>query len=148
MFFRRCFVAITFVLLLIWGPINYSWPGWLFIRIGYLILIPLIAWFLLYWLWKWWQPSEKLENVIDRILSGFVCIALSIFAFMEASSKSHIGNTKWVQTSDGMEAVGDDIILPGPDRETVLVIILIAIFVFLFGVLKIQLKEPKSKRTF
>ncbi len=142
--FREYFSGTLFLLLLLWGPIDHSWPSWLAIRIGYLIFIPLIIWFIIGWAWDYWQPSDKLETTLERILSGAICIALFTFAGIEGTSKNHIGNTQWIQTRDGLEAVGDDIILPGPDWGNFLVFIIIALAILWFGVLKMHKKKSNS----
>jgi hypothetical protein len=140
MVFRNYLAATIFIVLLIWGPINHSWPAWLAIRIGYLIFVPLTVWLLLGWIWNYWQPNNKTEITLERILSGLICLALFTLAFIESTSKRHIGNTKWIQTRDGTEAVGDDIVLSGPDWGNVFVIVIIALLVLWFGVLKKRTK--------
>ena len=144
MAFRDYLAGIIFVVLLIWGPIDDSWPGWLAIRIVYLILVPLIVWLILGLVWKLWQPSNKLEVFLERILSGIISIALFVLAVFEAASKTHIGNTQWIQTREGMEAVGDDIVLPGPDWGIVFILMGIAVLVLWFGVLKKGAKASDS----
>jgi hypothetical protein len=134
--FRTYLVVTIMVALLIWGPINHSWPAWLAIRIGYLIVVPTMVWLLLRCLWNYWQPNSKTEIVLERILSGLICVTLFTLAFLEATSKMHIDNTKWIQTRDGMEAVGDDIVVKGPDWGNALIIVIIALLVLWFGVLK------------
>src|SRR5688500_10947168 len=111
---RNYLEGTIFALLLIWGPLAHSWPAWLAIRIGYLILVPLACWFILGWIWNYFQPSSKLEITLERILSGVIFIGLLTLAVLEATSKTHIGNTQWVRTRDGMEAVGDDVVVQGP----------------------------------
>jgi hypothetical protein len=49
---RKYIVALVAVVLLLWGPGDPSWPWWLAIRLGYLILVPLGIWFLLGWIWQ------------------------------------------------------------------------------------------------
>jgi hypothetical protein len=134
--FRTYLVVTIMVALLIWGPINHSWPAWLAIRIGYLIVVPTMVWLLLRCLWNYWQPNSKTEIVLERILSGLICVTLFTLAFLEATSKMHIDNTKWIQTRDGMEAIGDDIVVKGPDWGNALIIVIIALLVLWFGVLK------------
>ena len=134
--FRNYLYWVILVVLLIWGPINDSWPAWLVIRIGYIILVPLIVWYLIGWAWNYWKPNEKLETNLKRILSGLICCVLLIFAVLEANSKIHIGNTKWIRTRDGTEAIGDDIVLQGPDWVIVLVLVIIAMLFLWFGVVK------------
>lgn len=142
--FRNYLVATIFIILLICGPIDHSWPGWLAIRISYLILIPILFWLLLSWIWNSWQPSKKIETTLERILFGLICVALFTLAILEATSKTHIGNTLWVRTREGMELVGDEIVLEGPDYGTVIILITIALFVLWFGVVK---KTPYSSES-
>lgn len=136
MVFRNYLTWVIFIILLIWGPLDHSWPVWIVIRIGYLILIPIFVWMLVGWVWNYRQPSEMVENTLERILSGLICIGLFTLAIIEATSKTHIGNTQWIRTRDGMEAVGDDIVLPGPDYLLVYIIVVIALLVLWYGVLK------------
>lgn len=144
MSFRNYLTGTIYVILLIWGPIDHSWPYWLVIRIGYLHLIPLLVWLLLGWVWNRWQPSDKIENTLERTLSGLICITLFTLAILEATSKTHIGNTKTIRTRDGMEDVGDYIELPGPDYGQALMIAVIALLVLWFGVLKRRTKTSDS----
>ena len=141
MHFRNYLAGTVFVILFIWGPIDHSWPAWFAIRFGYLILIPLLIWLVLGWTWNYWQPIDKVEMILEQILSGVICIALFTLAILEATSTTHIGNSQWIRTRDGMEAVGDEIVLPGPDSWTVFIIVVIALLVLWFGVLK------KGKKT-
>ena len=66
---RKYLVFIVAVVLLIWGPIDDSWPAYLAIRIGYLIAIPLATWFLLGWIWKVWMPDADSEDRLERALA-------------------------------------------------------------------------------
>jgi hypothetical protein len=136
MVFRKYFIVVIIISLLIWGPINNSWSGWLVIRLGYLILIPTIVWFLLGGIWNKWQLSTKLDNALVRILSSLNCVALLIMAFFETQRETHFENTKWVRTYDGMEAVGEDIMVKGPDWGNAFILIILVALIFWFGVLK------------
>lgn len=139
----RAFLTLTVLfLLLIWGPIDHSWPYWLAVRIGYLVLVPLLVWALVGWLWARWSPSAKREHSLNCILSGLISIALLAFAFLEATSKTHVGNTQWIGTQNGMEAVGDDIVLHGPDYTNVFLLTVFALLFFGLGVLR---KRPKPQ---
>lgn len=133
---RKYLVGGLAVALLIWGPIDRSWPSWLLIRTGYLITIPLATWFLLGWIWKVWQPDAASENRLERALGGATGGVLVGMAILAAMAQTHIGNTMWVRTRDGMEAVGDDIVLPGPDWGNVLMLIAAAGFAFWFSIAK------------
>jgi hypothetical protein len=120
---RKYIVGVIAVALLIWGPIDHSWPAWLAIRIGYLILVPLATWFILGWIWKAWQPNPQTEKRLQRSLAGATAGVLLVFAIIQATADTHVGNTQWIQTRDGWEAVGDDIALPGPDWGTVIMLL-------------------------
>ncbi|HUP80858.1 MAG TPA: hypothetical protein VM260_20070, partial [Pirellula sp.] len=73
---RKYIVGLVAVVLLIWGPINYSWPWSSAIRISYLILIPLGTWFLLGWLWQHRQPQSDPE-LNDARMEAIKLIALA-----------------------------------------------------------------------
>ncbi|MCR9296363.1 MAG: hypothetical protein NXI32_26940 [bacterium] len=60
---RKLIVGIVAIVLLIWGPLDHSWPWWFAIRTGYLILVPLSIWFFLGWLKKDWQLDPDLDDV-------------------------------------------------------------------------------------
>jgi hypothetical protein len=142
----RDYLSVTILLiLLIWGPIDQTLPEWLALRIAYVVLVPITSWFILGWIWNNWKPSDKFESLLNRILSVLICIALLSLAFVEATSKSHIGNTEWIQTKDGMEAVGDNVLVNGPNNANVLIILLIAGLVLWIGVLKIGTKKRLQK---
>jgi hypothetical protein len=141
---RKYLVGVLVVVLLIWGPIDYSWPAWLAIRIGYLIAIPLATWFILGWIWRVWQPDAASENRLERALAGATGGVLVVLSIFEAMADTHVGNTMWVRTRDGMEAVGDDITLPGPDWGIVIMLIAAAGFAFWFSIAK--RKKPDSEQ--
>ena len=145
MTFRNYLTGTILVILLIWGPIDHSWPAWLIIRTSYLILIPLIVWLLFGWIWNRWQPTYNFENTLNRVLSGIISGGLFTLAILQATSTTHIGNTQTIRTRDGYEDVGDYIVLPGPDYGNVFVIVIIAIFVLWFGVLKKGSKSSVPK---
>lgn len=138
---RKYLVGVLVVVLLIWGPIDDSWPAWFVIRMGYIIAIPLAAWFILGRIWKLWQPDAASENRLERTLAGATGGVLVVFAILAAMADTHLGNTMWVQTRDGMEAVGDDIVLPGPDRGNVIMLIIAAGFAFWLSMTKRESKQ-------
>ena len=140
---RKYLVGVLVVVLLIWGPLDHSWPAWLLIRTGYLIAIPLAAWFILGWIWRVWQPDAASENRLQRALGAATGGVLVVMAVLAAMAHTHIGNTMWVRTRDGMEAVGDDIVLPGPNWGNVIMLIAAAGFAFWFSVAK---GERESKQ--
>ncbi len=138
---RKYLVGVLVVVLLIWGPIDHSWSAWFAIRMGYLIAIPVAAWFLLGWIWRIWQPDAASENRFERALGGATAGVFLVLAILEAMADTHIGNTMWVRTRDGMEAVGDDIVLHGPDWRNVLMLLAAAGFAVWFSVAKRESKQ-------
>lgn len=140
--FRNLIPGIVFVILLFWGPMNHSSSWWIFVRIGYLLLIPNVVRWLLNWLWNYWQPTEKEDDIADKIGAAIICLGLWTFAVIEATSKTHIGNTLWVQTHEGSEAIGDDIVMLGPDWGVVFILCLISFGFLWYGIIK---KERISK---
>ncbi|OXE98662.1 hypothetical protein BC749_10737 [Flavobacterium araucananum] len=140
--FKSYLAGTIFWILLIWGPIEHSKQFWFAIRAGYLILIPLIIWLVLNWIWNRWQPNIKSEIILERILSGIICIALFVFAYFEGISTTHIGNTQQIQTRDGMEDVGEYVTLQGANWGNVFLLIILALLIFWYGVLKKGTKTP------
>jgi hypothetical protein len=141
MFFRKYFVIAIMVILLIWGPIDDKWTAWFAIRLGYLVLIPTIVWFLLNWIWDKWNPNTRTEDILERALSLVITIFLLVMAIFEIQAKTHLENDHWIRTREGMEAVGDDILVKGPDYGHIFILVVIAICVFWFGVLKKKFKS-------
>jgi hypothetical protein len=141
MAFRSTFSGTLLAILLIWGPIDHSWPAWLVIRLAYLILLPLASWWILKWIWNYFQPTAKTEVLLERVLSGIICLILWTLAVLAATAKIHFENTQWIQTHEGMEAVGDDIIVKGPDLQGAFIIAAVALLFLWFGVIK---KESAS----
>lgn len=119
--FRNYLSWTIFLVLLIWGPINHSWPAWFLIRACYLIFIPIAVWFILDRLWKYYEPNDNLETILARILSGIISILLITIAIFESKSKHHVVGEYLIRTRDGMEEVGENIILPGPDWTNVII---------------------------
>lgn len=138
---QKYLVGVVFLVLLIWGPIDHSWPSWLLIRISYLILIPVIVWFLLKWIWRIWQPNTEIEDRLIRALASATSGVLFVFAILELMSDTHIGNTMWIQTHEGREAVGDDIIVQGPDWGAAIILFVLAILTFWYSIYKEEEKN-------
>jgi len=90
---QKFIVGVVLISLLIWGPIDHTWPSWLFIRISYFILIPVIVWFLLKWIWKIWQPNTELEDRLIKALVSATSGVLFSLAIIELISNTNIGNT-------------------------------------------------------
>lgn len=139
---QKYLVGVVFISLLVWGPIDHSWPAWLVIRISYLIVIPVIVWFLLKWIWRIWQPNPDLEERLIRALVSATSGALFVLAILELMSDTHIGNTLWIQTREGREAVGEDIILRGPDWAAVIILFVLCAISFWYSISR---REEKNK---
>lgn len=138
---QKYLIVIVFIALLIWGPIDHSWPSWLFIRISYLILAPIVVWFFLKWIWNMWQPNNETEDRFERALAGATSGVLFVLAILELISDTHLGNTVWAQTREGREAVGEDIILRGPSWGTVIILFILSALTFWYSISK---REEKN----
>lgn len=136
MYSRKYIVGVVFFSLLIWGPIDHSLNLWLLIRITYLIIIPVLVWFLLKWLWNYWQPSLETEDRLERSLASATSGVLFVLAIIEATRKFHIGNTMTVQTRDGWEDVGDYIIMQGANWGGAFILFIFAIIAFWYSISK------------
>lgn len=145
MSFRNYVAWTIFVVLLLWGPIA-SWSGYLFIRLGYLVLIPLLARFLLGWIWNYLEPSNALETTLNRVLSGIICITLLIFAISEGLAKTHIDSSEWALMGDDLVPVGEYIEFNGPDWSNVIIITIFALLFLIFGVLDRGRKNSTSHK--
>lgn len=79
---RKYIVALVAVVLLLWGPGDPSWPWWLAIRLGYLILVPLGIWFLLGWIWqdRQSQPDPVLNNTRIEAIKPIAISSAAMFA--------------------------------------------------------------------
>jgi hypothetical protein len=131
---RNYLVGVLAFVLLIWGPIDHSWPVWFSIRALYLIAVPTAAWFILSWTWKVWHPGPLTENRLTRTLAGATAGALFVGAILAAQTNHHFECTHEVRTRDGYECAGDYVLVPGPDWGQALVLTLAAGFAFWFGV--------------
>lgn len=140
MTFKSYLSWTIFVILLIWGPIDHSWPSLLLIRTSYVVLIPIIVWIILSWFLNLLHITDKTDAILNRILSTIISVVLFILAILEATSKKHIGNTQTINTNVGNEDVGDYIELTGPDYGNVFVLVIFASLFLWHGVLR---KEPK-----
>jgi len=131
---RKFLVGLAAFALLIWGPIDSSWPFPLGIRLLYLVLLPTFAWFVLKWIWRMWRPDQAAEDRLARALAGVIAGVLITAAVLESKSASHFDCTHLVQTRDGQECVGDYVRVPGPDRGQVFLLIVVGAFAMWFGI--------------
>jgi hypothetical protein len=140
--FPKYFALTIFIILLLWGPMDDSWPYPIYIRIGYLYLIPVFFLFVSNQILKRLEPSITLLDKLERFLWAINGIVLLILAYSGATSDWHLGNTHYIQTRDGYEAVGEDVILEGADWFGVIVLLILACLFFWYGVIR-----PKKVRT-
>ena len=129
MVFLQYFVTVLLVVLMLFGPIDHDSKYGMWIRIGYLVLLPVISWWILKWIWDRWMPEENQEDTAVRVLSISIGITLLIFVIMEFSRTSHLANTEYIRTQDGIEEVGNYVKVKGRNWTN---IIMMAIFAFLF----------------
>ena len=104
---RKYIVGAIVVVLLIWGPLDHSWPAWLAIRTGYLIAIPVAAWFLLGWIWRMWQPDRATEDRFERALGAVTAGVFVVLAILDGKL------THGVFPHPGWEKVGFDLLFAG-----------------------------------
>lgn len=133
---RRYIVGIVFFVLLIWGPIDHSWTAWIIVRVSYLIIIPILFWYILKYIWYYCKPSIETEDRFERALTGATSGVLTTLAIIEASSKTHIGNSMRILTRDGWEDVGNDVILQGANWGGAIVLFFFAAIAFWYSVSK------------
>ena len=143
--FRHRFIVAIIIALILWGPIDHTWPAWLVIRLGYLLIVPLVCWWILKWSWGYFKPDAKSEETLERILYAIFSLTLWTFATLAATSKAHWDNTRWVRTHDGSEAVGDDILVKGPDIGLALMLAIGALAFLWFGVIRRTDKHLKNR---
>ncbi len=131
---RKYLVGVVAVVLLIYGPIDRTWPMWLLIRIAYLVVIPTVAWYLLRWAWMRWCPDDATEQRLNRTLAGVTAGVLLVCVILAAQTKHHFVCTEEVGSGDGRECVGDYVRVPGPDLGGAFMLTIAAGFAFWLSV--------------
>jgi len=121
---RKYLVGVVAAVLLIWGPLDHSWPAWMAIRIGYLILVPLATWFLLGWIWRKWQPSPGAEKRLQRSLAATTAGVLLVLAIIEAIADTHVLMT---------EHMDEGIVVTGPNWLAVILLLIVSVYAFRFS---------------
>ncbi len=134
--FRDNFAIFIFFILLIFGPIDCSGTAGLIVRIGYVLLIPAIFWFLLKWVWEKRKPSMRLEENLNKGINGSICVILVVIAVLDFVADSHVINDNVIRNQYGMEAVGEDIIVSGPDTGMAVFTLFFAVVIFWYGVVR------------
>jgi len=88
---RNFIVGIVFIALLIFGPIELCG---LFIRIAYLIAIPLLCWIILKYFGKKWNLDNLSNDRLNRALLAFIAGAILIFSIMSPTPKGGLSIAK------------------------------------------------------
>src|SRR5262245_41978174 len=86
---RSFLVGMVVFVLLVWGPLDHSWPYWFWIRSAYLVAIPVGVYFLLQWIWRRWQPDWVHEDRLMRIIAGSIAGACLIGVLNALQSRWH-----------------------------------------------------------
>ena len=144
MVFRNYFVGTLVAIFVLFGPPNSSWPYWL--NVGLTVSVPLIAWVVCWWIWENKKPTAKVENLLFQVLNGLISMFFLYQAFLTSKRSTHYGNTEYVHTHDGIEAIGDEIELTGPDWGDVLLKVFIALLFVWYGVY--ERRNKKHSDTF
>jgi hypothetical protein len=135
----------------LFGPLGYGeldfvpvgWP-----RIAVLVLAPVALGIALIWFWKSWRPDRAGEVHFGRVVAELTAGALLIGSVLMSQRTSHIECAQSVQTYDGSECVGEDIVVPGADEFQVLVLAGLAATALWFAAVETPWAEAKpSTRT-
>lgn len=128
----RVFLVVLFAsILLLWAPIDGSR---LWLRTGYLILLPAGLFFALRFAWAAWRPSPETSDRLKRALAATIAGVLFVGAYVASQREYHEACTQSVQTRDGTECVGDYVTVPGPDRFEILLLIASGVGAFGYAV--------------
>ena len=141
MSFKHYLGTTVFIVILLWGPIDYSIPYWFLIRCATIFIIPWIIIKIVDRL----KLKVKTEITLIKILSIIITSTLVANAYLAGIKKYHYENDEYIITRDGREYVGDFIKVPGPDYFQVILLLSLAVFVFIFGVAK-QKESNFSKK--
>ncbi len=133
---RKYLVGVLVLVLLLWGPVDHSWPAWLLIRAAYLILVPVIVWIILGYIWKIWRPDAQTERLLSRALAGLTAGVLLCGAILTFSARHHVECDQYARSRDGDECVGDYVAVSGPDKGKALMLIVGAGFAFWLAIRK------------
>ena len=131
---RKYLIGVLLFVLLIWGPMDHSSPTGLLIRIAYLIIIPIIAWAILGWIWKVWNPDAITEDRLSRTLAGMTAGILLAGFILTIQSKHHLECDQYARTSDGYECVGDYVPASDPDWGRAIILIIASGFAIHVGI--------------
>lgn len=76
-------------------------------------------WLALGMLWRHWDPDRDDEVGFGRGVAGLFAGLLFAAAYLASQDTAHLECTRWIQTRDGRECVGEDVPAPGPDTSMV-----------------------------
>lgn len=110
---RNLLVAIFFIALLLYGPID---PYGIIIRIAYLIILPTLLWFSLRCFGNMWKTDKSSNSLLTRGVIAMLAGAFFVSAYLSFTRSYHSECTQSVQTRDGNECVGDYVSVPGSDK--------------------------------
>jgi hypothetical protein len=140
MAFKNYMAWTIFSILFFWGPKDQFWSRWLC-----LILTPFIIWIVIFRIWDYFQLSDKVDDILNQILSVVISLGFLILAYTEFTSTTHIANTHRLRTKDGYIDLGEDIELIGPNYEYVFVYLIVAFLFLWIGVLNKYFNSSNSK---
>lgn len=113
-------------------------------RLGLIGLIYLTITFTLKKIWILKNVAFETDLRLKRILSILIGIALFGLAYEETFAKYHVFNDQQILTRDGYEDVGNDVVAPGPDRGSILILIIFGVIFIWSGISKRdELSEEK-----
>jgi hypothetical protein len=143
MVFRKYFTA--FVLGIVFFAIpDYSKLQSPIIRFSLLILAPLLSWFAVGFIWKYFSITNRTEIVLNKVLSGLISFAFLVLAILECFKTTHFENTETIRTSNGLEDVGDYISVPGPNVSFIILFLIFSFLFFWFGVVKYKMQNQSK----
>ena len=128
------FAVSLFVILLVWGPINHSWQYFWVVHLTTLIVPPYLLFFLLEYLNKRFQLSLEIQKKIEKFFWTGWSVLLIIWAIDIFQTPYHFESTQVIRTRDGMEDVGDSVMLEGADIGGAFILIIMAMIILFFGV--------------
>src|SRR3989442_8007813 len=99
---REFLVGVVAFVLLIWGPLGALW-----IRIVYLVAIPIATWFFLDRVWASWRPDAAAEDRLRRTIAGVVGGVMLVGAVRAPQNWCHFACKQEGRGVDGTACAGD-----------------------------------------
>lgn len=110
---KQLIIGLFVAALFLWGPIE---PYGMFLRAAYLIILPLLLWFLLRYFGDKSSLDQLANERITRGIAGVIAGLLFVEAGITFTSKFHTECDQEVRARDGTECVGDYVAVEGPDK--------------------------------